>query len=348
MPAEYDLCRLAEDPHNDPKDLFPPSRKVHGRSFQFWNPAVRFRLGKELGKGAYGTIYHGTFGTQPVAIKVNNPKQVLLKTDADEVRMQFRLHCHMNAAAQRQRTMAAIPKTYFAARVPASGRALGMERMDRNLLAHVQRQPTAQRQIDVLHDALLRLARLLQVLQHDLRFMHGDLHGENVMVRDEPYEVYLIDFGMASMDAVPGARRRRDVTDARYEDVPFHPHLDLLTLLTSLREDLALSKHTQAAQWCDDFIRPFWDVVLNGLYSGTVRKRMRYRAQHTVQSARDEIRESGEIYYAHHLLYDAIGAVTYRPCSPSGLQKALGRSPRRVRTNEKNWHVRIFEDMDGA
>lgn len=334
----YDICEVVRAAKGDAA-VFPLAKAAAGKRYTFWDPPETVVVGAKLNEGASGKIYHGTFGKAAVAIKVNNPRRVKLRTDAEEVRMQTQLHCHV-----RDRKLpalaASVPATLFAARLPGIGRALGMQRMHRDLLTHVQALRAPAEQIKTLHRALTSLAQLLAVLQKDLAFMHGDLHGGNVML-GEGGAVFLIDFGMASVKTAGGGR---DVTDDRYEGVGFHQHLDLLTLLTALREDLALSKDTAAAAWCDQFVRPFWQTVREGLFAKKEPSRLKFAAQYTVRSAKEEVGESGEIYYAHHLLYEAIGKVNYPPCSPAGLLRALGKAAGASKPPAE-WRTRIFEDV---
>lgn len=351
MSARYDVCKLMERGDALPTDVFPRAHK-EGAEYVFWNPPERFTLGKKIAAGASGTIYRGTFAARAIAIKINDSRRVPLQTDADEVWMQTKLFCHMRDLAKPppHARIAHVPTTYFSARVPGMGRALGMGRVDRSLLAHVTALATPRAQIAALRDALARIAALLEVLQVDLAFMHGDLHAENVMVRDAPHDVFLIDFGMSSLasPSIPGARTRsvggRIITDDRYEGARFHAQLDLLTLLTALREDLALAKCEVAARWCGAFVQPYWDVVRAGLLSGKVRPKLRYGAQRTVRTAREEIEESGEIYYAHHLLYERLGDIVYPPTAPRALLRALAAAPRTA-PRHADWQARIFEDV---
>lgn len=314
----YDVCELAEDPTSD---VFPRAKRRSGaQSFTFWkDPPETFSIGAEINRGASGVIYEGTFGTRPLVIKANNARRVKREEDENEVRMQVRLYCHVRDRPPKAK-VALVPETFFAAEAPRFGRVLGMERVDRSLLAHVKSLATPAAQVATLRDAFVRVAALLELLQRDLRFVHGDLHGENVMVRDAPFAVFVIDFGMASVE---GKRHQRLTTDERYIGVPFHAELDLITLATSLREDLGLAGCARAARWCGALVQPFWKVVLEGLFSGKVRQKLRYGAHSTVRAARDELRRSGEVYYAHHLLYDSVGDVRFPPCAPAAFAASV-------------------------
>lgn len=334
----YDLCRAVDGAPSDAA-LFPAARAASAGAFEFWTPPVRIVVGQAIGRGKAAAIYRGTFGGAAAAIKVNDPRRVPLRADAAEVRLQARLYCHLRDRGRLGAGGAArVPEPLFAARLPGVGRALGMERVECCLLARVHGLRAPRAQVAQLRAALGAVARLLAVLQADFRFMHGDLHGANVMLgaRDA---VYLVDFGMASVARRGGGR---DVADERYAGVAFHPHLDLLTLVTSLREDLALGGDEAAARWCDGFVRPFWDAVRAGLAGAA---RPAFGARHTVRSARRALAEHGEVYYAHHLLYEDAGGVRYPPCSPRGLLRALdeaGGPP----APSAGWRVRIFEDVE--
>ena len=335
--AAYDICKLVD---GGSKELFPTSKKMGSDGYAFWNPPERYSLGVELNRGASGRVYRGTFGSRAVAIKVNDPKKVKRRTDEDELQMQLRLHCLLNDEGALPRHAANVPAVLFAAQIPRVGRAVGMERVDESMLAMIMRT-TKTAQIRELRRVLLLLARLLEFLQTHMQFMHGDLHAENVMMRGS--DVFLIDFGMAS---VSEGGKKRFTTDDRYKKVPFNPHLDLLTLLTVLREDLALEAHESAARWCHGFVAPFWDVVVSGLTSGKARVKLAYGAHRIVQAARSEIRESGEVYYAHHLLYESMTPdVSYPPCAPTQFLRSLTQSRKRVSHDTPGFPKRIFEGV---
>jgi tRNA A-37 threonylcarbamoyl transferase component Bud32 len=350
----YDLCRIVHDTE-DASALFPTARRQgRGGTYTFWDPPVSFALDKQLGKGSYGLVYHGRFKSKSVAVKINKKGKVPLATDANEVRMQARLSCHLRSVRSARGAMARVPETYFSV-TTERGRALGMERVDSSLLAHLLARK-GDDQVRVLREAVRQIAALLVVLQDDLKFVHGDLHGENAMVRggSASFQVYLIDFGMSSTQGPQGRRAERVLTDTRYEGVPYNKHLDMLTLLTSLREDFgtAMPKRVAAAEWCDQFVAPFWDVVRKSLFSGTARPgRLRYHAEHTVLAARDELKESGEIYYAHHLLYNDIGNVAVQRCAPKAVLRALKAGQDKPcgkpskRSKRKELRDRVFSDV---
>jgi hypothetical protein len=92
-----------------------------------------------------------------------------------EALMQARLYCHLRDTGQTGAHLAHVPEAFFAATLPDLGRVLGMQRVDVPLL----RFAGEQRSIQPLRDVLHKVCELLVVLQRDLAFMHGDLHGEN-------------------------------------------------------------------------------------------------------------------------------------------------------------------------
>lgn len=342
----YDLCALVERvrSYEDHRHLFPRALKatpgtsaIRGR-YRFLADQ-EFSVQSVLGGGEHGRVMTGTFGTRDVVIKRN--VNVSAREDVNEILMQTRLFCHLRDHARGTTGMARVPEAIFAASIPGFGRVLGMERMDVPLLAHVQTLPAAS-QVGRLRKLLVPVCELLVFLQDALSFMHGDLHGENVMVRGD--DVFLIDFGMAS--AHFDRQSPRMITSDRYEGVPFHAHLDLLTLYTALREDLGLSGHNSAAAWCGAFVDPFWKTVHTALVRGDARGRRRlpYNARRTVRIAYDEIMTSGEIYYAHHLLYEDIGTVSYTPCDPRNMLKRL-RGQIQTPTPTRLVRRRLFEDV---
>lgn len=314
----YSLCKVVEALRSErdfPKVFETASRT--GARYAFAD--VHFSIGKKIGSGSYGAVFQGEFGhgasSIKIAIKVNKPQKVSIADDAAEVVVQTHLYCHVrdHLGAAAAKAAARVPQPFFAAHVPARGRAIGMEMLDGSLISVARRRDTR-----FLQASVGKVARLLQFLQRDLRFMHGDLHDENVMLRGD--EVFLVDFGMSSLQM---PRHRRLYTDDRYEGMGGNPYVDLLTLLSSLREDLAEDGNIGASRWCDSIVRPFWDVVKRGIRDGG-RTPTRYGARGVVAAALDELRARKTIDYAHHLLYEDARDVRYPPTSPAGLLRILG------------------------
>ena len=350
----YDLCDVLETlkgKRNAVTKIFAPAKPVKGNRYSFSNGAEEFEIKEMIGKGANGAVFNGMFGTKlKVAIKVNKPKKVALKTDAEEIAMQTRLYCHVRdhmsnstrkiGHVSMATQVAKIPIPYFAVSMADKGRVIGMERVDENLRKYVISLKTEKERIVALKDAFTRLAKLLYFLQTELQFMHGDFHGENAMIRHSPYDVYLIDFGMSSLK-LPDAEGRT-ITDTRYKRMKFNPYLDLLTLITSLREDLAMKGLLVSSRYCDQIISPFWDTVRAGLKG---KRSHKYGTKHTIRTALGELSYSGEVYYAHHVLYQEAENIHYPACSPLGLLRALDKidmnPPKPI-----GYRERIFEDFD--
>ena len=333
----YDLCKIIESikSHEDHKQLFPRASKatkglttLRGK-YNFDNQV--FSITSSLGKGASGRVMKGFFGIRPVVVKRN--VNVPFQEDVNESIMQTRLYCFLKQEGV-SKNIAQIPEAIFTASIPGFGRVLGMEGVDTSMLEYVKSLKSSD-QIPWLRSAIARVCRLLILLQKRFSFMHGDMHSENIMIRGD--DVFLIDFGMASakFDKHP-----RLITNTRYEKVRFHSQLDLMTLLTSLREDLGIVHHDKAAAWCGSFVNPYWDVVRKGVLE-TPNSKLPYGARRTVRTAIDEINTNGEVYYAHHLLYEDIGRVSYPPCEPQNLLSLLysSKAPTTLRQE------RLFEDI---
>jgi len=357
-------------------------RGAHSGAYHFLE-TERFTIDDKLGEGANGAVYTGTFGdanlARPlhIAVKINKAGRVSKRAEIEEVLMQTRLYCYARdhwARAQRtvKRTVdlsdaAHIPIPYFAVALPGNvGRAIGMERVHKTLPTYVHGLRSHAAQIDALHDAFAQIARLLYFLQHELEFMHGDMHGENIMVRlerDAPPQFYVIDFGMSSTSrhlADDATRRPRIITDSRYDGMTFNAYLDLLTCVTSVREELGLAGDLAASRWCDEIVAPYWDTVRRQLAASLERKGRpraasaraaragygRFGAARAVQSADAMLQRKGEIYYAHHLLYENAEKLHFPPCSPLGLLRTLDRMDHDVPPPAQPYRRRVFEDFD--
>lgn len=87
-----------------------------------------------------------------------------------------------------------------------------------------------------IRDIFLQLCPLLSYLQDRFQFMHGDMHGGNVMVTTRPFRVYLIDYGFSSA-SLPGFSERT-YSSKRYKGKPFDPSLDLLMQAESIAQGI--------------------------------------------------------------------------------------------------------------
>ena len=348
----YDMCdelsRL-KSARDYPK-IFLKATPIRGAGNAYsFHGSERFDIGKMIGKGGNGAVFEGTFGQKlSIAIKVNKPKKVALKTDAEEIIMQTRIYCftrdHLAAELLKLKDImpgksAKVPIPYFAVDMNDKGRVIGMERVNINFRKHLVSLSTTKAVINGLREGLKRTAVLLHFLQTHLSMMHGDMHGENVMVKTSPFDVYLIDFGMSSVRD-PSDASKRIITDTRYKRMTFNPYLDLLTLCTSLREDLADAGHVVPARWLDQIIKPFWDTVKSGLMGKKVTK---YGGKYTVEVAKSELSYSNEIYYAHHVLYNEAEHLHYPRCEPlmfhSLISKMTSHPPKPVFT----FKTRVFD-----
>lgn len=301
----YEVCRRKRVDAS----LFVDATRTHARTYTLETQDV-FALGEQIAAGANGRVFAGTFGAgvlgRPVAIKMN--KRGDAAEDAAEVKMQADLFCAFREGAFRvQRElrelaprMAKIPQPLFAAHT-ADGRAIGMESLDGTLVEYLHaRRDDAK----VLVDALRQVAALLHFLQTALHFVHGDLHGQNVMMRGS--HVFLIDFGMSSY----GVRTRRTHTHRRYVGVDFNSCLDLLMLVSFLREWSGRMRDTRHAVLCDRVVRPFWDALLRD------GDRARFHTQKLATNARP---------WAHHILYERAADVRYARTRPLGLLRYLAK-----------------------
>ena len=222
----YDVCK--------DKDLFPEALSL-GRSTFAIRQTVKFKLGKNHRQGASGRIvegkfalYDGSFGPHTIAIKINNPKKVKDEETSKEVQMQIRLFCHMERK-RASKTRASIPETLFSATIPRVRKVIGMERVDESFMARLLKTKGATALLVSRRHAVAR-RRVCWPCCRTTSDSCTEIFGENVMFREN--SVFLIDFGMAN---AVHAEPTRLTTDARYEGVKFNRHLDMLTLVTSLR-----------------------------------------------------------------------------------------------------------------
>lgn len=312
-----------------------------GRGFHFTHGGLRHdvRIRNKIGVGASGIIRNGTFddggsgASFPIAVKVNKVRRDDPRREEDlrELAIHVETFCALQSLSDAtRRGWACIPRPFFLVDVPRTGRVIGMDRLSVTLADGLYRQPSAEGQIRLLYHVFQSVATTLEYLQAKFRFMHGDLHSANVM-NVETGVPCIIDFGMASVAHRRKGRgaqceEERVCADDRYEGVGFVPCLDLLTLVTCVREDLGHAGDTTAAAWCDSFVRPFWDDLEYRVFDTTNhanKTRSPYRTETIADRVRKSVKMRHRPSYSHHLLYEDSGGIDYRPTTPTQFLRDL-------------------------
>ena len=334
----YDVCRRINLSETFTENLFVAAAAVGGAPDFYFLDAEVFGLGDTIGRGASGLVRAGTFNlsassapARRIAVKVN--RKGTLETDLDELRAHGEAFCAYRARAFVSRHaagIARIPKPLFAATIQTTGgehaRVLGMEQLDESLILHLKKARRDDEARATLRAcALLRsLFGLLDFLQRDaIQLMHGDLHGNNVMVRQpsDPSrlpEVFLIDFGMSSY--VPSGRTSRHYVHRRYAGTRFNPHTDPLMLLTHLSEWAVRNKWTALALITLEPIEPFWTGV-------AAAEREPGRPPPTAVG--QYIRKKGADFFthSHHALYQRTEDVSVPTAAPRALVAHFSGDP---------------------
>ena len=340
----HDMCRLKNTQKKS--DLFllveglPPtasSRHRYALNDEY------FELHERIASGSYGVVYRGKFGRDgsltKIAVKYLDGGT---KREANsEVVLQTTLFCLFREQAAKYRherqtstaspitnlfvtaqppksifNMAKIPKPYFAAEYkrPKKGadRFIGMESLDYDLIDYVERTGVA-----ALPGLVRQVACLLLFLQERLQFQHGDLHGENVMIKaTNPPVAYLIDFGMSTYQI--GKRARTSAGAGRYtRDTPMNPCLDLLMLLTFCQEVLGRRDGADckaASRWCANIVLPFWNSIKNRLRNGGGDD-PEFSSTEVIRKAKQYGSGIDSTTFAHHMLYQYAALVRY-PTTP--------------------------------
>ena len=277
-----------------------------------------------LASGTNGSVYRGEFGDGP-----NSMSKCIIKVQkanddmVPELLIQTKLFCHLRATSFRRRTpegnpvdSATVPKPLFAASVPGLGGAIGMSPADMSLAGFLSDQvkdPSVS--LGQLTSTFRRIMRqtcnLLDFLQAEFQFQHGDLHSENVMISKGSLRVYVIDFGMSSATfAELGSRL--DTDPYRYGGAPLTKSLDLLTLLVSLIESLdftiANSKAQSLVRLMNTAVGPLFNRILATVSpKGTPERRLR--------DAMKVARTNG----ANHMFYENTIGLDYPLAEPANL-----------------------------
>jgi len=294
-----------------------------------------------LGKGANGSVRVARLGTRrgadgtDLVVKFNRADKSSRAGDAAEARVQALLFCYMRHARARWahvnestahpiRIMAKIPKPYFLMESAALGRGLGMEPLDATLKQHLLGAADGRAARAALHGVLRQVALLLEFLHEEMRFVHGDLHGSNVMLRGRV--AYVIDFGMSSFTGPDGKRVR---AHARYAETGFTPYLALLMLITYLTDTLARHEHTRlAAESCWAIVGRFWLRVRDRVEERDFRGKNLGPVAHRLHAL---LADDAPPKFAHHLLYQRATRVVHTPTQPRELIEYLDERATRER-----------------
>ena len=158
----------------------------------------------QLGEGATGTIFPGTYNTRPVAVKIDHSGHQSEVEFLTECLVQNELHCsNMVRGAARIPRLDAFCDNH-------NLRFVAMERLEQNLVDF----PFSARQFQSM---VIGVATLLRDLQRRFQFMHGDLKEDNIMHKRKHW--YLIDFGNSSLQLAAGKRLTSTLAQEGYDMV---------------------------------------------------------------------------------------------------------------------------------
>lgn len=352
----YNLCVILQKGKVVPAsnaDIVLKTTKASDGTYTFRHAGQTHRiktLKGKLGSGASASVRPGTFtdngSTYDIAIKVSKSKSKSTITEnVGELAMHLRVYCALNERTEADKAgVACVPRPFFIADLSGAGLAIGMSGMRTTLAQGIASRADGKEQIAFLRKTFRSVALALAHLQSEFQFMHGDLHNANVM-NVETDTPCIIDFGMSSATDPDDAKKRR-LTDTRYRTTGFVASLDLLTLITSTRDDLSKVKDYSSAMWCDRIVGDFWTSVQSDVQATSSSKRKnKYKVENVVREAQRSIREDGSLpSYTHHLLYQDAKGIRYPPTVPSKFEASLkkaGSSAPKVTADFRKHLVRV-------
>ena len=232
-----DLGRRTTLPSEDslPK-AFQVGRDRNEATFEFVHSSSRFSVRRDaIAAGSFGSAHLGTFGDGPNSNQacIVKVQEYRLKFVVAELMIQTKMFCELRRGNVLGPKSATIPKPLFVA-IDSPTSFIGMTAAEISVKDYIK-EVQADRPASLctkIRDILLQLCPLLNYMQETFKFMHGDMHADNIMLKRNPFRVYMIDFGFSSATFPGFAQRVHGYL--RYENAVFDKSLDLLMFSESL------------------------------------------------------------------------------------------------------------------